>query len=109
MAPPYKNKTGAKNERWWDNAYLGNDAIVVEYRFVHDKDVIEPGTKIRFKFDRQGYKFRCVAHNILLDSRWIDCIGDDGAWYSMSIEKLKGVVKPRVRRRRASAKVSTKA
>lgn len=100
MAPPYKNKSGAKNPRWWDKAYESHSSIDVEYQYVDGKDVVEPGDKIRFKWERGTFKFRCLAHNVLLDTRWIDCIDDaSGEWRSFRVEKFKGKVKPRKRRK----------
>jgi hypothetical protein len=105
MAPPYKNR-GVKNDKWWDDAYITHPDIAVEYQYVDGKDIVEPNDKIKFKRDRGTYKFRCLAHHILLDKRWIDCMDlETGEWRSFDVEKFKGKVKPRRRRRRTSEKV----
>jgi hypothetical protein len=99
MPPPYKNKSGAKNPTWWANAYVTHDDIDVEYRMVDGKDIIEPNDVIKFKWERGTFKFRCVAYNVTLDRRWIDCLdSSSGEWRSFPVEKFKGKVKPRKRR-----------
>jgi hypothetical protein len=99
MAPPYK-KPGTKNPKWWANAYATHPNIQVEYMYVDGKDLVEPGDDIKFKWERGTFKFRCLAHNILLDVRWIDCIDkESGEWRSFRVEKFKGKVKPRRRRK----------
>ena len=80
---------------WWENAYPFNDDIHVQYELEFGKDVIKPGNKIRIKNDRSVYMFRCLAHNIKLDTTWIDCISTDGGWRSFPVEKLKCLVKPK--------------
>jgi hypothetical protein len=100
MAPPYKNR-GVKNDRWWDDAYATHPDIDVEYIYIHGKDVIEPGDKIKIKRKQGTYAFRCLAHNITLDVRWIDCKDTlTGEWKSFRTDELKGKVKPRRRRRK---------
>lgn len=102
MAPPHKNK--GKNPTWWANAYATRPEIAVEYQFIDGKDIIEPNELIKFKWERGTFKFRCLAHNITLDTRWIDCMDlETGEWRSFRVEKLKGKVKPRRRRKVASA------
>lgn len=106
MAPPYKNRSGVKNPRWWANAYATHPEIDVEYQLVDGIDIIEPNDKIKFKWDRGTYLFRCLAHNVSLDVRWIDCLDlETGEWRSFRVEKFKGKVKPRRRRKVRSAKV----
>jgi hypothetical protein len=80
---------------WWENAYVLMDQIAVQYELQFGKDVIKPGDKIRIKNDRVTYTFRCMAHNISLDTTWIDCIGPDGDWRSFRVSKLKSLVKPK--------------
>jgi len=105
MAPPYKNR-GIKNDRWWDDAYELHPHIIAEYQYIDGKDIIEPNDKIKIKRDRGTYKFRCLAHHIPLDIRWIDCMDvATGEWRSFRVENLKGKVKPRRRRRRSSEKI----
>lgn len=102
MAPPRKDK-GIKNPTWWANAYVTHPDIAVEYRYVDGKDIIEPGDNIKFKWERGVFKFRCLAHNVTLDTRWIDCIADTGEWRSFRVDKFKGKVKPRRRRKVSNA------
>lgn len=100
MAPPYKNRGVKNDDKWWKNAYVTHPDIAVEYQYVNGNDIIEPNDKIKFKWDRGTYKFRCLAHNIPLGVRWIDCMDlDTGEWRSFSVENLKGKVKPRKRRK----------
>lgn len=101
MAPPLRKVTpGELPDSWWKNAYVNQPDIHVQYELQFKKDLIKPGTKIKIKYMRGVFKFRCLAHNVKLDSTWIDCIGDDGAWHSFRVEQLKNVVKPKRSRRK---------
>lgn len=95
-----KIDTISTGRAWWENAYPANEDIHVQYELAFNKDIIKPGNKIRIKNDRNIYQFRCLAHNIKLDSTWIDCISADGGWRSFPIEKLKCLVKPKKSRRK---------
>lgn len=80
--------------------YELNDEVTVQYEFTFGKDVIKPGTKIKFKNDRGIYRFRLLAHHAGKDVTWIDCFNVATAqWHSFYIESLNGVVKPKRSRR----------
>lgn len=85
---------------WWEGAYPFNEDIHVQYELEFGKDTIKPGNPVRIKFQRGVFNFRCLAHNIKLDSTWIDCIGPDGQWHSFRVDQLKGLVKPKRSRRK---------
>lgn len=100
MAPPKKAPDGDKDQ-WWRNAYPGREDIFVSYEMEFGKDVVRPGTPIKIKYQRGVFRFRCLAHNIKLDSTWIDCIHvGDGSWHSFRVEQIRGVVKPKRSRRK---------
>lgn len=103
MAPPFK--TGPRNpESWYKDAYGYNDDIHVQWELAFGKDVIVPGTQIRFKNDRGYYKFRCLAHNKELDVTWIDAVNVmTQAIHSFHVARLKCVVKPKRSRRKKVA------
>lgn len=100
MPPPSKKPDGEK-DKWWVNAYPLNEDIHVSYEFEFGKDVVRPGTPLKIKYVRSTFKFRCLAHNIKLDSTWIDCIdANTGEWRSFRLEQIKNVVKPKRSRRK---------
>lgn len=77
-----------------------NDDIHVSYELEHGRDVIKPGSIIKFKGVRGTFVFRCMAHNVKIDSTWIDCYEvETRSLKSFHIEKLIGVVKPKRSRR----------
>lgn len=100
MATIKRIDSTGKSTEWWENAYIFNDDIDVQYELHFEKDVIKPGNPIRIKNQRGIYKFRCLAHNIKLDETWFDCIGPEGSWHSFPVSKLKCLVKPKRSRRR---------
>jgi hypothetical protein len=60
------------------------------------KDVIEPGTMVRFKNRRGVYKFRGLYHNKKLDVTWVDCFEEKtGRMRAFYVDELKSVVKPK--------------
>lgn len=80
--------------------YGFNDDIHIQYEIEWKKDIIKPGTLIKFKNDRGRYKFRCLAHNIKLDVTWVDCIDTKTLeWRSFYVDRLIGVIKPKRSRR----------
>jgi hypothetical protein len=96
MAPPHKKSPSVN--KWFGNAWSGNDDISVQYELPFGNDIIRPGTPIKFKNVRGTFKFRCLAHNIQKDVTWIDCLDKEGAWRAFYVGKLKGPVKKRSRR-----------
>lgn len=100
MAPPFR-KGATDPDAWWSDSYLSKDHIDVQYELAFGKDVIRPGTQIRFKNDRGYYKFRCLAHNTELDVTWIDAVNVmTQAMHSFHVARLKCVVKPKRSRRK---------
>lgn len=89
-----------KRQEWWENAYVLNDDIHVQYELEFKKDLLKPGSRIKIKNQRGVFIFRCIAHNIKLDSTWIDCLGPNHQWQSFPVDKLKGIVKPKRSRRK---------
>lgn len=101
MTTPTRRSRVKNPDSWWQNAYLGMPDVIPTYEFEFEGDTIIPKMPIKFKNTRGVFKFRCVATNIRTGKTWIDCINSDtGEWKSFYIEKLKGVVKPKARRRR---------
>lgn len=109
MSPPYSKVPSV--DQWWKRAYEGRDDIAVQYEMEHNGDLIKPGTVIKMKNMAKTFKFRCLAHNIKLDSTWIECIDNTtGEWRAFRVDKLKGVVKPKKsRRKKKNATVPTSA
>lgn len=100
MAPPFKGGKANPNA-WHENAYLNNDDIDVQHELVFEGDAIKPGTIVRFKNTRGTFKFRCLAHNRVLDTTWLDVIDCmTGEMRSFHLAKLKGPVKAKARRKR---------
>lgn len=82
--------------------YSVNEKIFVQYELQWKKDLIKPGTVVRFKACRGRYRFRLMATNTAIDKTWIDCVDVMTHEYrSFYIEKLIGVVKPKRSRRKA--------
>lgn len=80
--------------------YATNDDIFVTYELEYKGDVIKPGTKIKISGTTNTFVFKCLAHNISLDSTWIDCWDDNTKGIrAFHVERLKGVVKPKRSRR----------
>ncbi len=88
------------HSEWWENAYVFNDDIHVQYELEFKKDIIKPGNPIKIKNTRGVFKFRCIAHNIKLDVTWIDCMDENGQFRSFYIDQLKMLVKPKRSRRK---------
>lgn len=74
-----------------------NPNWVVSYEYQHGKDLISPGSLIKFKGQRGGFKF--VKHVINRDTNkeWIDCVGDTG-YRSFYVHDLKGIIKAKKKR-----------
>lgn len=99
--PPRTKNTESVAWHLNETAYGFNDDICVKYELEFRGDLIKPGNLIKIKNDRATYKFRCLAHNIKLDSTWIDCMDtSNGAWRSFRIDKIKCLVKPKRSRRK---------
>jgi len=85
--------------------YKLNDHVSVTYELQFGRDLIKPGSLIKFKHERGLYSFSCVAHHAGRDTTWIDCRDiTTGAFHSFDINRLKGpVVKKRSRRKKVNA------
>lgn len=98
MAPRTKNVVNANG--WWENAYKTHPDIVAKYEYDFNGDLMVPGTKFKVRYSRGEFKFRCLATNTVTGKTWIDCIEIGSAFRSFYPEAIKGVVKPKTRRRR---------
>lgn len=97
MAPPRQQKND--EAKWYDGAYAGNEDISVKWELEFEGDTIKSGDRVKVKYQRGIFKFRCLAHSLKSDTTWFDCIDEStGEWRSFYVEKLKGPVKKRSRR-----------
>ena len=76
-----------------------NPNWTVWHEYQHGRDLITPGTELRFKFARGVYKFEKYVINSKTKTEWLDVIGPEG-YRSFATENLKGVVKPKIRRQK---------
>lgn len=86
--------------------YLNPD-IDIQYELTIGNDVLKVGDPILIKGDNKTrYNFRFLAHNIKLDSTWVELCGPTG-FRSVRIEKLKfiRIVKKRSRRNKVNEAV----
>ena len=97
MAP--RTKTTVDADAWWRHAYKGHPTITADFEYKIGNDVMVPGTKFKVKYSRGEFKFRCVATNTRTGKVWIDAIEVGAAFRSFYPEMIKGVVKPKRRRR----------
>lgn len=76
--------------------YAVNPDIFVTYELPFRQDTIKPGDRIRFRHIRGIFIFVRLAHNVRLDSTWIDCIDTKTrGTRSFHVAKLKQVVRPK--------------
>jgi hypothetical protein len=74
--------------------YKVNPDISVFYELKFGNDMIKPGDVLKFKDIRGTYKFIRLAHNIKLDTTWIDCMDPaTGEHRSFYVNRLKSVVR----------------
>ncbi len=95
-AKTLKRTTGEYNPE----VIYANPNIVTYFELTVGNDVLKSGDKVHIKGDtRTQWRFRHLAHNIELDSQWVDLISDMG-FRSVRIEQLKFIrpVKKRSRR-----------
>ncbi|AXG66202.1 hypothetical protein SEA_ANNADREAMY_83 [Streptomyces phage Annadreamy] len=102
MAP--RGKAAANPDAWWQQAYQNHPDIEASFEYDLNGDTMVPGTKFKVKYHRGEFKFRCMATNVRTGKVWIDCIEVGSAFRSFYPESLKGVVKPKRRRRRTIKK-----
>lgn len=104
MAPPRK-KNSEPGHAWYKNAYSGREDVSVQYELLYNGDVIHPGDRIKVKYQRGIFKFRCLVHKLEDDIAWFDCIDEaNGEWRSFHLNKLKGPVKKRSRRNKQNVR-----
>lgn len=77
--------------------YNANWEVHFEYQF--GKDLITPGTEIKFKNTRGSYKFQKHVINHEKKVEWFDVTGIEG-YKSFYVQELKGIVKPKIRRQK---------
>jgi hypothetical protein len=75
--------------------YNPNWEVMFEYQ--HGKDLITPGTEIKFKGQRGSYKFVKFVTNKNTGKKWIDCMSG-GVYNSFYVDTLKGIIKPKKKR-----------
>lgn len=76
--------------------YQNNDNVVVQYELQFGKDLIQPGDRVKIKFDRDVYQFVRLAHHIKHDNTWIDCMSvSRGSWHSFRLERIQRKIKPK--------------
>lgn len=86
-----------------NDPYYYNPHITVFYEFKHGNDEITIGTPLKFKYERSIFKFMKAAHHSEKNVTWIDCMeSTTGVFRSFYVEELKGVVKPKKRRKKRS-------
>jgi hypothetical protein len=72
--------------------YWYNPDISLLYSLNHTSGMIEPGTLLKFKNDKNIYKFRCLVTNIKTGKEWIDVLSVNGfGWSSFEPGKLIGI------------------
>lgn len=68
----------------------------VQYELNFGNDIIKPGDSIKFKGERETFKFRYMVHNIKEDVTWIDCMSvKNGSFHAFYIDQLKTVLRPK--------------
>lgn len=75
--------------------YNPNWEVKLEYQ--HGKDLIVPGTEIRFKGIRGTFKFQKYVKNTNLNVEWFDVVGISG-YRSFYLHDFKGIIKPKKKR-----------
>jgi len=72
--------------------YWYNPDISLLYSVEHESGTIEPGTLVKFKGDRNIYKFRCLAVNVKTGKEWYDVLSVAGfGWSSFEPGRLIGI------------------
>jgi len=75
--------------------YSANDNIAVVYELGFKDDTIKPGDRIWIK-NKGWYKFRLLAHNIKLDTSWVDCVDcETGEWKAFRVDQITKVDRPK--------------
>lgn len=76
-----------------------NENWIVAYEYKFGRDVIVPGTELKFKYDRGTYKFEKFVINTKTNTEWIDVVSQQG-YRSFYTKDLKGIVKPKIKKSR---------
>jgi hypothetical protein len=86
--------------------YLNPD-IVVSYEMQLNGQTLKTGDPVKIKHDHNLYRFRCLAHNVKLDTTWVDLVVVNdrnsarqltGGFRSVRPEQLKTIAVKRSRR-----------
>ena len=72
--------------------YNRNPNWEVHEEFTFGKNTIKQGMLIKFKHDREEYKFIEYVKHLVTGSEWITARSPSG-YRSMPIEQLKGIIK----------------
>lgn len=81
--------------------YGGNPNVHVDYELPFGRDVITPGTAIKFKNDRDVYHFQRVCTHRQTGNQWIDCLSmNRQSFQSKRLNQLKGVVRAKKSRKK---------
>ena len=82
------------------NLYERYENFHVDYEFNFKRDLVKPGTPLRFKNHRSTFKFRCLVHDTATGVSWIDAfeVGTQ-QYHSFYVERLHKIVKPKRSRR----------
>lgn len=91
----------AKKRKYDRLPYGHNENISVYYEYQFGKDLIVPGTKLKFANTRGEFKFLKYVKNSERSVQWIDCMDvKTGEYRAFYTEKLKRVVKPKRARKK---------
>lgn len=72
--------------------YWYNPDISIVYSVEHSSGTIEPGTLLKFRNDRNIYKFRGLVTNIKTGKIWYDVLSTAGyGWASFEPQRLIGI------------------
>ena len=76
-----------------------NPDWVVSKTYELGKDILEPGDKIKVKFQRGEFKFIRHIYNSKLKTEWIDVTGQEG-WRSFRVEDVKKIKPKKLRKKK---------
>lgn len=89
----------SKTEYYRFGEYINPD-ITTHTSWEFGNDLIEYPAPIRFKNIRGVYKFLKVGENTRTGRVWVDCFDANGQFRSFEASLLKGIVKPKRKRRK---------
>lgn len=76
-----------------------NPNWIISNEYLHGKDLITPGMFIKFKYQRDTFKFLQHVINTKTNTQWIDAVSQNG-YHSFYTDDLKGIIKQKVKRKR---------